>query len=150
MKPPATYRQELAKVGALVLGGTATERVAAARLLKAARKEKGFAARVLADYVDRSLKRWLDEHRAPSAEEAAGQLLFPGLDLPRQLEVAPNRFKAIGDMTRADWQAARRQARTKADNAASYAGLLDEAWAKVEPLLTDDALTTAQALGRAA
>lgn len=146
MKPPAKYRQELAAVGALVLGGTATEQAATARLLKAARKEKGFAARVLEDYVGRSLKRWLDEHRAPSAEEASGQLLFPGLDLPRHLEVSPNRFKSIGDMTRGDWLAACRQARTKADNATGYADLLDEAYARVEHLLTDDALTTAQVL----
>lgn len=150
MKPPAKYRQELATVGELVLGGTSTEEAATAQLLKAARKEKGFAARVLADYVARSLKRWLDEHRAPSAQETAGQLLFPGLELPRQLEVSPNRFKPIGDLTRGDWVAARRQARTKADNATGYADLLDEAYERVEPLLTDDALTTAQALRRAA
>ncbi len=150
MKPPAKYRQELATVGELVLRGTATETVARARLLKAARKEKGFAARVLADYVARSLKTWLKDHRSPSEEEAAGQLLFPGLDLPRQLEVSPNRFKPVGDLTRADGTAARRQARTKADNAAGYADLLDRAWAAVEPLLVDDELTTAQVLGRAA
>lgn len=149
MKPPAKYRQELATVGELVLRGTTTQAAARARLLKTARREKGFAARVLADYVDRSLKRWLGDHGERPEEEVAGQLLL-GLDLPRQLEVSPNRFKPVGDMTRGDWAAARRQARTKADNAAGYADLLDRAWAAVEHLLTDDELTTAQALGRAA
>lgn len=146
MKAPAKYRQELAAVGALVLSGTATEQVARERLLKAARGEKGFAVRVLAEYVARSLTRWLDDHRVAPAEELAGQLLFPGLDLPRQLELSPGRFKPLADLTRADWVAARRQARTKASNAAGYADMLDKAWSVVEPLLTDDELTTAQVL----
>jgi hypothetical protein len=147
VKVPAWLRREIDGQRRKITAGTTT-RAEAVRDLRAQLRAKGDVV------VEGILDGWLNKRLGESGRVAAvppEQLdLFPGLDLPQQLEVSPGRFKPVAVMTRGDWAAARLQARTKANNAAGYADALDKAWQRIERLLVDDELTTAQVIGRAA
>lgn len=146
MKIPQWLHRELAKQRRRVRQGTTTRAEAVNDLREQIdARDAGLADEIVAEWLEQRLPALPAAPALPG--DGQGELdLFPGLGLPRKLEVSPNRFKFLGEMTRADWLAARRQARTKANNATGYADLLDEAYDRVEHLLTDDELTTAQVL----
>lgn len=148
MKSPQWFRELLAGEGRRVLQRTVSNEEAAAELARAVldkddRDDPPFTRRIVADYVRRQLKSWLSGRSLGTADgDPDGQLdLFP--EIPRHLEVAPGRFVDQAAMTRRDWTAAIKQAKTKASNAGNFAGAIEQAAEKVLPLLTDDTLTTA-------
>lgn len=149
MKPPAWFREQLAGEGRRVLQRTVTDEEATVELTRTVldrddRDDPPFTHRIIADYIRRQLKHWLAGHRGVTAsDDEDGQLdLFP--DIPRKLEVAPGRFVDQAFMTRKDWTAAVKQAKTKASNAGTYAESIERVAEKVLPLLTDDEVTTAE------
>ena len=77
-------------------------------------------------------------------------MLFPGL--PAALDVAPGNFRQQGDMTRHDWTTHLAIAEARRDNAIegakSHFALVLAAYNKVMPLLSDESMTTAEALRR--
>lgn len=148
MKSPQWFRELIASEGRRILQRTVTDEEAATEVTRAVfdrddTDEPPFTHRIVADYVRRQLKTWLSGHRHVAAgDDPDGQLdLFP--DIPRKLEVAPGRFVDQAWMTRRDWSAAVKQAKTKASNAGGYADAIERIAEKVLPLLTDDELTTA-------
>ncbi len=148
--PPSTFRQRRAALGAEVLAGTMTEATAVRKLTATGLRERTFVRSVMAEYATRSMQAWLKRHRELSTVPSEPSL-FPELDLPRQLEISPGRFKPVADMTARDWDAAVVQAETKERNASGHAEMVRAARRQVHHLLlVDDELTTAQVLGRAA
>lgn len=149
MRAPKWFKEELAAHGALVLERTVTDDDATVKLKnQILAKDKPFAELIVRDYVRKQLRAWTRDHVSSLYAEAdagdtAGQLdLFP--ELPRRIEVGIGRFADIAVMTAPDWDAAVRQADTKAGNASGYAAALRRVYDQVRPLLTDDELTTAE------
>lgn len=146
MKPPQWFRTLLAAECSRVLARAITDEEAAVRLINAVLRDSAFTQMIVAEHVRRQVKHWLASHRGAAADDGEdGQLdLFP--DIPRNIEVAPGRFVAQGFMTRRDWNAAVKQAETKASNAGNFAEAIKRTAEKVLPLFTDDEMTTAEAL----
>lgn len=142
MKVPKWLRQEIAEQGAAVVHGTASHDAAVTTLTdRALAKDPDWVRRLVADCVAKALQVWTSRHGTP-VEDGDQLELFP--DLPAHIEIAPGRFVAQASMTRQDWTAAIRQARTKADNAAGHADRVEAIAQKVLPLLTADDLTTGE------
>ena len=149
MKSPQWFRELIASEGRRVLQRTVTDEEAATEITRAVfdkgdTDEPPFTHRIVADYVRRQLKTWLSGHRHIADDsDPDGQLdLFP--EIPRRLEIAPGRFVDQAVMTRRDWTAAVKQAKTKASNAGAFADSIERIAEKVLPLLTSDELTTAE------
>jgi hypothetical protein len=150
VKEPSWLAEQIAVEGRRVLAGDVTEDEAVASLTEQLlAREPRYVRSLVIRAILKALRAWRDERRRAAEAAAAGQLLLFA-DLPEALEVAPGRFVAQRAMRRRDWTAALVQARTKAANAAGYVEKLEAAYGLVEHLLTDDELTTAEALGRAA
>jgi hypothetical protein len=149
MKPPQWFRELLAAEGTKILKEESTFDEAAAELAQQIIDNRDddppFLHRLAADCARRQAVKWIRTHELPGASGGGGQGdMFP--DLPRNLETSPGRFAAQAVMTGRDWDAALRQAQTKASNAAGFADGVQRAYDKVRPLLTTDELTTADVL----
>jgi hypothetical protein len=148
MNNPRWFSEKIAELGTRVLSGEISRDSAVAALMDAIIANRSAAAELAAGYADRELGKWL--RRQGGDEQPA---LFPGL--PGALDVAPGTFREQGDMTRHDWEMHLNIAQARRDNAiegakAHYAEVL-AAYNRVMPLLTNDTITTAEALrGRAA
>jgi hypothetical protein len=155
MKTPKWFKQHLATIGGRVLERESTEDQGADDLTdQIFDKGEGFARAIVREYARKQLKNWVTSHRrgTPVDEDTGQTDLFP--QLPRNLEVAPGRFAAQAVMTRRDWDAALKQAETKANNAGGHYEAVKQVYDQVRPLLTSDELTTAEVwkstqLGRA-
>lgn len=143
MKAPKWFAEQLAEEGGRIRERATTDEAAIAALAsKVYKDDPGFTREIVANYVRRKLHAWL--RQTVSADVSEAQLdLFP--ELPRRLEISPGRFADQAVMTGPDWDAALRQADTKAANANGFAEAVHRAYDKVRPLLHDD-LTTAEVL----
>jgi len=148
MTNPRWFSDKLAQLGTRVLTGEISRDSAVAALMDAIITDRSATAELAASHASRELGRWL---RRQAADEQPA--LFPGL--PQALDVAPGTFRGQGEMNRHDWEMHLKIAQARRDNAiegakAHYAAVL-AAYNRVMPLLTDDTITTAEALrGRAA
>lgn len=155
MKLPKWLRAEIADLDIRIARGITNETGGLNALVAhcMTRADQGFVRGLVEAAIRDGLRECRKGQPDAVAADGDGQQvldLFPGLDLPRYLEVAPGRFVDVAEMTGPDWDAAVVQAETKERNAAGHAAKVRAARAKVRDLLTDDALTTAQVLGRAA
>ena len=142
MRAPKWFKESLAEEGARVLEREITDAKAAEALAEKIVKDAGFTRDIVKDYGRRQLLAWAKQYRPYVAVEIGSQLdLFP--ELPRRLETSPGRFADQAVMTRRDWDAALKQAKTKADNVNGFFDSVQQAYNKVRPLLTSDILTTA-------
>lgn len=145
MRAPKWFRVSLAEQGGRVVERAITDQQATERVTdQILAKDRPFASAIIGDYVRKQLRTWTGQHSLGLyvAGDAGGQLdLFP--EIPRRLETAPGRFADQAVMTRKDWDAALRQAQTKANNASGFADAIRQVYDKVRPLLTSDDLTTA-------
>jgi hypothetical protein len=146
MRQPKWFKEALADKGTKILAReiTDTDAVTDLRTLVLMRDGGSFSLAIIDDYLTRQCKVWTTRHQVGPAlgEDDSGQLdLFP--EIPRQLEVAPGRFVDQAWMTRKDWTAAVKQAKTKASNAGNYAESIERVAEKVLPLFADDEQTTA-------
>lgn len=142
MRTPNWLRKELADQGALIKAGDTSDEKAAARLAEQIlAKDTPLARFIIGTWVGRKLRPFLADASTGAGSPESQLCLFP--DIPRRLEVSPGRFADQAVMTGHDWDAALKQAETKADNASGYAAAIRQAYEKVRPLLTDDELTTA-------
>lgn len=154
MKLPQWFRELLADEGTKIVDGESTLDEAVVRLTKQILGNQDddppFVHRLAADCARRQAEKWIRTHKragASDADDGQGDL-FP--DLPRHLETAPGRFAAQAVMTGKDWDAALKQARTKASNAGGHYEAVKQAYDKVRPLLVTDDLTTADVIGKLA
>lgn len=110
--------------------------------------DAGLVRRLADSFVRAEYDRWTRrQEAAASLLDGDGQLVMVFPDVPAHLEVAPGRFAHQSVMTGPDWDAALRQAETKASNANGFADTVRRAYDRVRPLLTEDTLTTAQVAG---
>ncbi|WP_084965289.1 hypothetical protein [Thermoactinospora rubra] len=147
MKTPLWLKEEIAAFGARILNEEITEEQAVQQIrLQSARDYPDHVYAVYDEYIGKALRAWMTKRAAADMAglDSAQLVLLPGL--PLVLEISPGRFAAQAVMTKRDWEAARRQARTKADNATGYADRIDAAYDLVVPLLTTDDMTTADVL----
>lgn len=147
MKPPRWLAEKAAELGARVLSGEISRHSAVGALMDAILADRSTNEALAADYATRKLDRWL---RRQSAAHADQDVLFPGL--PAALDVTPGTFRRQGDMTQHDWTNHLAIAKARRDNAiegakAHFAAVL-AAYNAVMPLLTDEQMTTAEALRR--
>ncbi|HEY9524004.1 MAG TPA: hypothetical protein VIR33_12255 [Thermopolyspora sp.] len=144
MKTPTWFREQIAAEGVRVNAGESSIDESSVHIAEqVAAKDSTLTKGIVIEFARKKLENWLASHR-PSARrvENNGQLdLFP--DLPRKLEISPGRFADQAVMTRHDWDAALKQAQTKAGNAAKYASAIEQAHDEIVPLLKNDTLTTA-------
>lgn len=152
MRIPAWLKTEEETLGKQVLNGD-LEREEAAELLHDSifDRDESVVHGTVRDFSRKRMKRWIDlQVGCPvSGDSDTGEYqseLFPYL--PRVLETSPNRFAAIGSMTKRDWDAARRQAEVKEGNASNFAKAVRRAYEQVVPLLTNDWTTTDDVVGR--
>lgn len=123
MKVPRAIMAEIERLGRLILEGEISYEEALDALEPFLDKEE---YRLLASEVHRrffrnQLKAWIQSQIAVAADDAeSGQQPLPFPDLPALLEVSPGTFKHQNAMAVKDWNAAVRQAETKAANAAGY------------------------------
>jgi hypothetical protein len=142
VRAPKWFKESLAEEGARILEREITDEKAAEVLAEKILKDQGFTRDIAKDYGRRQLAAWAKQYRPYVSAEIGGQMdLFP--ELPRRLETSPGRFADQAVMHRKDWDAALRQAQTKANNANGFADAIQQAYDKVRPLLTSDDLTTA-------
>lgn len=147
MRTPTWLREQIAMAGTDHKPGTPLTG-AVTKLTDAVLATDSTLVRALVEnFVSRKLDQWLGNHASPLDDEDDQPSLFP--DLPWRLETSPGRFAVIGVMTGADWDAALRQAETKASNATGYAESVRAAYDRVRPLL-DGELTTADVAERIA
>jgi hypothetical protein len=151
MRSPHWLAEKTAELGARVLSGEIGHDSAVAALMDAILADRAMTSALAADRASRELGRWL---RRQGATADTQDTLFAGL--PVALDVAPGTFRIQGEMTRHDWEMHLRIAEVRRDNAidgakAHFAAVL-AAYSKAMPLLTDEVMTTAEALrrGRAA
>lgn len=153
MKLPGWLHAELDLIGHQVLDGE-TKRADAAAILADAifERDRSLARTVTAEFVRKQLRGWIRSHGGtfiPTSDDDEGGAQFELFTwLPAILETSPGRFARVGTMTGEDWDAALRQAEVKAGNAASHADGIRRAYDRVRPLLTEDAMTTADVAGQ--
>lgn len=146
MRTPTWLREQIATAGTDLRPGQ-SQVATVAKLTDAALTRDPTLVRALVEqFIARKLGQWLGDHAAPLDEDDDQPSLFP--DLPRRLETSPGRFADLGVMTGLDWDAALRQAETKASNASGFAEAVRRAYDRVRPLLTEATLTTAQVAGQ--
>jgi hypothetical protein len=143
---PQWLAEKIAELGALVLSGELGRDSAVAALMDAITADRPLTAELAAAHASRELGKWLRKQGVQDAQPS----LFPGL--PAALDVAPGSFRGQGEMTRHDWEMHLNIAQARRDNAiegakAHYAAVL-AAYNRMRPLLTDDTITTAEALRR--
>lgn len=123
MKVPYDIRREVERLGRLILAGTISYDDALDMLEPFLDKieHKLFVSEVHRRFLRNQLKAWISSQLAIAADdEERGQQPLPFPDLPALLEISPGTFKHQNAMAIEDWNAAVRQAETKASNAAGY------------------------------
>jgi len=146
MTNPQWLTEKTAELGAQVLGGGISQDAGAARLTGLILADRPVMAELAAAHASRQLGKWLRRQGSQDEQPA----LFPSL--PRALDVAPGTFRGQGEMTRHDWVMHLNIAQARRDNAIEgakehFAAVL-AAYQHVMPLLTDESMTTAEALRR--
>ncbi|MGH3300368.1 MAG: hypothetical protein ACRDOK_01590 [Streptosporangiaceae bacterium] len=148
MRSPRWLAEKTAGLGTRLLSGEISRDSATAALTGAIVTDRAAVTGLAADHAHRALARWL--RRQGAAGQADQGVLFPGL--PVALDVTPGTFRSQGDMTRHDWVNHLAIAQARRDNAIEgakvhFAAVL-RAYQTVMPLLTDEVMTTSEALRR--
>ena len=143
---PRWLTEKTAELGNLVLSGELVRDSAVAALMDAIMADRAALTALTAGHASRQLGKWLRRQGSQDEQPA----LFPSL--PRALDVAPGTFRGQGEMTRHDWVMHLNIAQARRDNAIEgakehFAAVL-AAYQHVMPLLTDESMTTAEALRR--
>jgi hypothetical protein len=143
VKSPSWFSQAVARYGAEALANQITKEDAVREITATTRKlHSEHIGEVYIDHVTRELRAWMTRRAVADAAREHDQLeLFPGA--PMVFELSPGRFAATAVMTRRDWDAALKQADTKARNADGHRDKVQRAHDLIVPLLTSDDLTTA-------
>lgn len=123
MNVPRAIMFEIERLGRLILNSELTYEEALDSLEPFLEKEEHrlFRRWVHRHFLRRQLKAWVTSQIAVADDdERNGVQVLPFPDLPATLEISPGTFRHQNVMTLRDWDAAVRQAQTKADNATGY------------------------------
>jgi hypothetical protein len=151
---PDSVHTKIVELGQNVLDGDKTEvDIAEEGGIWLRDKEPRFALAVLTEWWRARTKSWLytQQRGALGGGEAGGeQMPIPFPDLPTWLEVGIGRQVHQNGMKRKDWHNALAIYRNREEQASLALRSVERAWREVEPLFTDDEMTTADALARKA